>query len=203
MKIICIGRNYSEHAKELNNEVPSVPLYFMKPDVALLTDNKDFYYPSFTNDVHYECEVVVKIDKMGKCIEKQFADRYYSKISLGIDFTARDIQEECKAKGLPWEKAKSFDNSAVISSKWISKEALEMEKLTFSLQVNGREVQHGNLSNMLFSIDYIISYISQFVTLKTGDLIFTGTPSGVGPVNIGDQLTGFLEGQEMFSFSIR
>jgi 2-keto-4-pentenoate hydratase/2-oxohepta-3-ene-1,7-dioic acid hydratase in catechol pathway len=203
MKIICIGRNYSEHAKELNNEVPSVPLYFMKPDVALLSDNKDFYYPSFTNDVHYECELVVKIDKMGKCIEKHFANRYYSKISLGIDFTARDIQEECKAKGMPWEKAKSFDNSAVLSSNWIPKEDLEMEKLTFSLQVNGKEVQHGNSSNMLFSIDDIISYVSQFVTLKTGDLIFTGTPSGVGPVNIGDKLTGFLEGQEMFSFSIR
>ncbi len=203
MKIICIGRNYSEHAKELKNEIPSSPLYFMKPDVALLSDNKDFYYPSFTNDVHYECELVVKIDKMGKCIEKQFANRYFSKISLGIDFTARDIQEECKSKGLPWEKAKSFDHSAVISSKWISKEDLEMENISFSLQLNDKEVQVGNSSNMLFSIADIISYVSQFITLKTGDLIFTGTPSGVGSVTIGDKLTGFLDGQEMFNFSVR
>jgi 2-keto-4-pentenoate hydratase/2-oxohepta-3-ene-1,7-dioic acid hydratase in catechol pathway len=203
MKIICIGRNYTEHAKELKNDVPSSPLFFMKPDVALLTDNKDFYYPSFTNDIHYECELVVKIDKMGKCIEKQFANRYFSKVSLGIDFTARDIQEECKAKGLPWEKAKSFDQSAAISSEWISKEELDMENIPFSLQLNDKVVQHGNSSDMLFSISDIISYVSHFVTLKTGDLIFTGTPSGVGPVNIGDKLTGFMADKEMFNFSIR
>jgi acylpyruvate hydrolase len=203
MKIICIGRNYTEHAKELKNDVPSSPLFFMKPDVALLTDNKDFYFPSFTNDIHYECELVVKIDKMGKCIEKQFANRYFSKVSLGIDFTARDIQEECKAKGLPWEKAKSFDHSAAISSEWISKEELDMENIPFSLQLNDQVVQDGNSSDMLFSISDIISYVSHFVTLKTGDLIFTGTPSGVGPVNIGDKLTGFMADKEMFNFSIR
>lgn len=202
MKIICIGRNYAEHAKEMNSAVPTEPIFFMKPDVALLKEG-DFYYPNFTNDLHFECEIVVKIDKVGKNIEEKFASKYYSEITLGIDFTARDLQSQCKEKGLPWEKAKAFDNSAPISSKWVKIADLNFEKTEFTFLQNGEVCQIGKTSDMIFSIDQLIAYVSKFVTLKTGDLIYTGTPSGVGPVAIGDVLTASLNGEQMFEFKVK
>lgn len=203
MKIICIGRNYAEHAKEMNAPLPASPVFFMKPDTALLKNGGDFYYPEFTSDLHHECELVFRIEKVGKHISEQFAHKYYSHVSLGIDFTARDLQQQCKEKGLPWEIAKSFEHSAPISDKWIPKDQLDLNNCNFLLRKNGEVVQHGTTVDMLFSIDKIIAYISRFMTLKTGDLIYTGTPSGVGPVKIGDQLTGELNGQEMFNFTIK
>jgi 2-keto-4-pentenoate hydratase/2-oxohepta-3-ene-1,7-dioic acid hydratase in catechol pathway len=202
MKIICIGRNYAEHAKEMKSAVPTEPIFFMKPDVALLKEG-DFYYPNFTKDLHFECEIVVKIDKVGKNIEEKFASKYYSEITLGIDFTARDLQSLCKEKGLPWEKAKAFDNSAPISSKWIKIAELDFEKTEFIFSQNGEVRQVGKTTDMLFSINQLIAYVSQFVTLKTGDLIYTGTPSGVGPVAIGDVLTATLNGEKMFEFKVK
>ena len=202
MKIICIGRNYAEHAKEMNSAVPTEPIFFMKPDVALLKEG-DFYYPNFTNDLHFECEIVVKIDKVGKNIEDKFASKYYSEITLGIDFTARDLQSQCKEKGLPWEKAKAFDNSAPISSNWIKIADLDFENTEFIFSQNGEVRQIGKTSDMIFSIDQLIAHVSQFVTLKTGDLIYTGTPAGVGPVAIGDILTATLNGEKMFDFKVK
>lgn len=202
MKIICIGRNYAEHAKEMKSAVPTEPIFFMKPDVALLKEG-DFYYPNFTNDLHFECEIVVKIDKVGKNIEEKFASKYYSEITLGIDFTARDLQSQCKEKGLPWEKAKAFDNSAPISSNWIKIADLDFENTEFTFIQNGEVRQIGKTSDMIFSIDQLIAYVSQFVTLKTGDLIYTGTPAGVGPVAIGDILTATLNGEKMFDFKVK
>jgi 2-keto-4-pentenoate hydratase/2-oxohepta-3-ene-1,7-dioic acid hydratase in catechol pathway len=202
MKIICIGRNYAEHAKEMKSAVPTEPIFFMKPDVALLKEG-DFYYPNFTKDLHFECEIVVKIDKVGKNIEEKFASKYYSEITLGIDFTARDLQSQCKEKGLPWEKAKAFDNSAPISSKWIKIAELDFEKTEFIFSQNGEVRQVGKTTDMLFSIDQLIAYVSQFLTLKTGDLIYTGTPSGVGPVAIGDVLTATMNGEKMFEFKVK
>ncbi len=201
MKIICIGRNYSEHAKEMGSATPSEPVFFMKPDTALLRE-KYFFYPSFTKDLHYECELVVKISKPGKSIAVQFAKNYYKEVSIGLDFTARDLQQACKEAGLPWEKAKSFDNSAAVSNTWISVEENNMPS-KFEFYQNGTLKQKGDISEMIFSIDQIIAYVSQFITLKTGDLIFTGTPAGVGPVAIGDQLEGFLEGQKMFNIEVK
>ena len=203
MKIICIGRNYANHAKELNNPVPQEPIFFLKPDVALLKNGGDFYYPSFTKEIHYECELVIRIDKIGKHIKEAFAPKYYSSISLGIDFTARDLQEECKQKGMPWEKAKAFEHSAPMSDLFLPVADFDLNNLSFSLQKNGEVVQRGNSSDMIFHIDQIIAYVSQFFTLKTGDLIFTGTPEGVGPIQIGDQLEGFIGEQKMFSFQIK
>ncbi len=202
MKIICIGRNYAEHAKEMKSAVPTEPIFFMKPDVALLKEG-DFYYPNFTNDLHFECEIVVKIDKVGKNIEEKFASKYYSEITLGIDFTARDLQSQCKEKGLPWEKAKAFDNSAPISSNWIKIADLDFENTEFIFSQNGEVRQIGKTSDMIFSIDQLIAHVSQFVTLKTGDLIYTGTPAGVGPVAIGDILTATLNGEKMFDFKVK
>jgi len=202
MKIICIGRNYAEHAKEMKSAVPTEPIFFMKPDVALLKEG-DFYYPNFTKDLHFECEIVVKIDKVGKNIEEKFASKYYSEITLGIDFTARDLQSQCKEKGLPWEKAKAFDNSAPISSKWIKITELDFEKTEFIFSQNGEVRQVGKTTDMLFSIDQLIAYVSQFLTLKTGDLIYTGTPSGVGSIAIGDVLTATLNGEKMFEFKVK
>ncbi len=201
MKIICIGRNYVEHAKELNNEIPKTPVFFLKPDTAILKNNEAFYYPAFSKDIHYEAELVVKISKMGKSISKQFADRYYNEISLGIDFTARDLQTECKKKGLPWEISKSFDGSAVVG-KFIPKDSIKFP-LNFTLELNGVLKQMGVTTDMLFSIEDIISFVSQYVTLKVGDLIFTGTPAGVGPVKIGDHLIGKIENVEMFNFWVK
>ena len=202
MKIICIGRNYSDHAKEMNAPVPKEPLFFMKPDTALFKD-KDFYIPDFTQDLHYELELVVKISKVGKHIDIKHAANYYHEIGLGIDFTARDIQNECKEKGLPWEKAKAFDNSAVISNEFISKDELDLSNTNFTLTKNGQTVQNGNSKDMLFSIDQLLVHLSKYVTLKTGDLIYTGTPKGVGKVEIGDELTGALNGKELFSIRIK
>lgn len=204
MKIICIGRNYSEHAKELKNEVPTEPVYFMKPDSALLLRNRPFYIPDFSNEIHHEVELVVKIGRLGKNIQEKFAHRYYDEIGLGVDFTARDIQRECKAKGLPWEKAKGFDSSAVLSNEFIPKSELgDVNNIAFSMKKNGEVVQDGNSSDMLFNIDKIIAYVSQFMTLKMGDLIYTGTPSGVGAVAIGDRLEGFIGDKQMFDFQIK
>jgi 2-keto-4-pentenoate hydratase/2-oxohepta-3-ene-1,7-dioic acid hydratase in catechol pathway len=202
MKIICIGRNYVEHAKELNNTVPEEPLFFLKPDTALLKE-KDFYYPNFTKDLHFECELVVKIDKVGKNIDEIFAHKYYSEVTLGIDFTARDLQQKCKDKGLPWEKAKGFDNSAPISTKWIKLSEIDYNSTEFCFYQNNDLKQHGLTRDMIFSIDHIISYVSKFITLKTGDLIYTGTPAGVGPVAIGDCLKATLNGEEMFTFFVK
>lgn len=202
MKIICIGRNYADHAKEMNAEVPEEPLFFMKPDTAVFRDT-DFYHPEFTNDLHYEVELVVKISKVGKHISLKNAGNYYDEIGLGIDFTARDLQKQCKEKGLPWEKAKAFDNSAVLSNTFVSKEKLDLDNINFSLTKNGETVQKGNSSQMLFKIDALIANISKYITLKKGDLIYTGTPEGVGPIKINDQLVGFLENKEMFSIKIR
>jgi len=202
MKLICIGRNYVEHAKEMNSELPTEPLYFMKPDTALLKED-DFYLPSFTQDLHFECELVIKIDKVGKNIEEKFAYKYYSEFTLGIDFTARDIQTICKEKGLPWEKAKSFDNSAPISNKWIKIQDVNWPQLSFNFYQNNNLKQVGKTSEMIFSVDQIIASISRFVTLKTGDLIYTGTPAGVGQVQIGDKLEGFIGKEKMFEFNIK
>jgi acylpyruvate hydrolase len=191
MKIICIGRNYVEHAHELNNPVPGKPLVFMKPSSSLLVNNRPFYYPAFTNDLHYEVEVVLKICKNGRHIQPEFAKDYVSEIALGIDFTARDLQDECKAKGHPWEIAKGFDDSAVLSP-FIPISSVDRSAIEFRLDKNGETVQQGNTKNLIFPFDYLICYLSQFFKLNVGDLIYTGTPAGVGPVKIGDKLEGYL-----------
>jgi 2-keto-4-pentenoate hydratase/2-oxohepta-3-ene-1,7-dioic acid hydratase in catechol pathway len=190
MKIFCVGRNYAEHAKELKNEVPEQPVIFMKPPTALLKDGAPLFYPSFSNDIHYEGELVVKISKNGKKIEERFAHKYFSEVTLGFDFTARDLQNQLKAKGLPWELAKGFDGAAAIGSFIPLSELSNDGSFEFTIEKNGVQVQHGFSSHMLFSIAHIISFVSQYFTLQTGDLIFTGTPSGVGPVKIGDKLIG-------------
>ncbi len=203
MKIIAIGRNYAEHAKELNNPVPAVPVIFMKPDTALLKDNKPFYHPGFSSDIHHEIEVVLKICKEGKHIAEKFAHTYYDEIALGIDFTARDIQQKHKEKGLPWELAKSFDNSAPVS-KFIPKTQFsDLYNMDFRLELNGKIVQQGNTKDLLFSFERIIAFVSQYITLKKGDLIFTGTPAGVGKVNIGDHLEACLENRKLLDFYIQ
>lgn len=203
MKIICIGRNYAEHAKEMKADIPKEPVFFMKPDTALLKDGMDFYFPDFTKDLHYECELVVRIEKVGKNIAEKFASKYYSQVTLGIDFTARDLQQKCKEKGLPWEIAKSWEQSAPLSNQFVSVSELDLSNIQFELKKNGEVVQVGHTSDMIFSIDKIIAYISRFMTLKTGDLIYTGTPAGVGPVQIGDMLEGFLNGNKMFEFNVK
>jgi len=203
MKIICIGRNYANHIKELENDIPKEPLFFLKPDTAIQPKGHPFFIPHFSNEIHYEVELVIKIDKTGKHIEEQFAHKYYSQIGLGIDFTARDVQKECKAKGLPWEKAKGFDGSAQISRSFIKKSDLILDNIHFSLEKNGEIVQKGNTKEMLFTFDQIISYVSRFLTLKIGDLIFTGTPSGVGEVKAGDKLKGFVANKEMLKVVIK
>lgn len=203
MKIICIGRNYADHAKEMNAAVPTEPVFFMKPDTALLKDGNDFYFPNFTKDLHYECELIFRIDKMGKHIQEKYAPKYYSQVSLGIDFTARDLQKKCKENGLPWEIAKSWEHSAPISNQWINVSDLDLESLEFKLLVNGQVAQHGKTKDMIFNINQLVSYVSGFMTLKTGDLIYTGTPAGVGSVKIGDQLEGFIGEIKMFEFTIK
>jgi len=203
MKIICIGRNYIDHAIELNNPVPSEPLFFLKPDSAILPKRNPFYIPNFTKNIHYEVELIIKVSKLGKNIKENFANTYYNEIGLGIDFTARDIQDQCKEKGHPWEIAKAFDQSAVVSANFIDKQNLDTNNINFSLKKNGSIVQEGNSSNMLFNFDQIISHISKFMTIKIGDLIFTGTPAGVGKVNIGDELIGYLENEQAFKTKIK
>ena len=203
MKIFCIGRNYIEHAKELNNPLPEKPVFFLKPDTALVIRNRPFFYPEFSKEIHYETELVIKINKNGKYISEKFAHTYYNEIGLGIDFTARDLQQECKQKGLPWEVAKGFDQSAPVS-KWIQVTDLSnRDNVRFHLDLNGKTVQNGDSGDMIFSFDKIIVYISKFITLKMGDLIFTGTPAGVGPVKIGDHLEGYLEEKKMLDFYVR
>ncbi len=199
MKIICIGRNYSEHAKELKNELPDKPIVFIKPQTALLKDNKPFYIPEWSKDLHYETEIVLKISKQGKYVEEKFANKYYSEVTVGIDFTARDLQAQQKAKGLPWEIAKAFDHSAVLGEFRKPK----FKNINFSMNLNGVEVQKGNTGDVIFSFEKIIAYASQFFTLQQGDLIFTGTPAGVGPVKIGDRLEGFLEDEKVFDFEVK
>lgn len=203
MKIICIGHNYIKHIKELNNAIPVEPVFFMKPDSSLLLSNKDFYIPGFSNEIHHEVELVIKINRLGKSIEARFAHRYYDEIGLGVDFTARDIQRQLVAKGLPWEKAKAFDSAAVLG-KFIPKEELgDLGNINFSLKKNEVVVQQGNSNDMLFSFDTIIAHLSQFVTLKIGDLIYTGTPSGVGTVHIEDRLEGYIGEKKMFDFKVK
>ncbi len=202
MKIFCVGRNYSEHAKELNNEIPEAPVVFMKPTTAMLRGN-EFFHPEFSTDIHYECELVYRICKNGKHIREQFASKYYDAVTVGIDFTARDLQSEQKKKGLPWEIAKAFDNSAVLSEFVAIDSFKDPSSIQFSMQKNGTTVQVGTSSEMIFSIEKIISYLSQYFTLQQGDLIFTGTPAGVGSIKIGDQLDGFLEGEKKFSITIK
>lgn len=203
MKIVCIGRNYAEHAKEMNAAVPAEPVFFLKPDTAILKDNAAFYYPDFSKDIHHEVELVLKINKPGKNIETQFANKYYDEIGIGIDFTARDIQAKCKEKGLPWEKAKAFDGSAPIG-KFIDKKKLkDLNNINFQLTINGKLKQKGNTKDLLFSFDAVIAYVSKFFTLKKGDLIYTGTPEGVGPVVIGDKLEASIENEKLLSFEIK
>lgn len=200
MKIICVGRNYVAHAHELKNEVPTEPVLFMKPDTAILKGN-DFYIPEFSNDIHYEAELVIKISKGGKYIPVENASKHYDQIGLGIDFTARDLQSQLKEKGLPWEKAKAFDGSAVISD-FFPIANFNKDEIHFSLQKNKVQVQDGNSQNMIFSIDKLISYISEYFTLRVGDLIFTGTPAGVGPIAENDTLDGYLENEKVFSVKV-
>ena len=202
MKIICIGRNYVEHIHELNNEVPEEPVIFQKPDTALLRENCPFFIPEFSNDVHHEVELVVRIKKMGKSIPIEFAHTYYDEISLGIDFTARDLQSKLKAKGLPWEKAKGFDHSAVIGQ-FLPKTDFNLGDLNFRLEKNGQIVQQGNTQQMIHKIDEIISHVSEYFTLKVGDYIYTGTPAGVGAVAPEDHLEGYLEQTKMFDFRVK
>ncbi|TWJ02586.1 2-keto-4-pentenoate hydratase/2-oxohepta-3-ene-1,7-dioic acid hydratase in catechol pathway [Mucilaginibacter frigoritolerans] len=203
MKIIAIGRNYAEHAKELNNPVPGVPVIFMKPDTALLKDNKPFYHPDFSNDIHHEIEIVIKISKEGKHISEKFAGNYFEEIALGVDFTARDIQSIHKEKGLPWELAKAFDGSAPVSKFLPKAQFADLHNLNFKLDVNEQTRQLGNTSFMLFSFEYIIAFVSQYITLKKGDLIFTGTPKGVAKVNVGDRLEGYIEDEKLLDFYIK
>lgn len=203
MKMICIGRNYAEHIKELSNEKPSDPVVFIKPDSAVLPREQAFFIPDFTKEVHYEVEVLLRIAKVGKFIQPQFAASYYDKIGLGIDFTARDLQSELKAKGLPWEKAKGFDGSAVVGE-WVDKRTLgNLGELSFELRKNEQLVQSGNTADMIWGFDELVCYCSRFFTLKKGDIIFTGTPAGVGRISANDYLSGSLEGRELFSVKIK
>lgn len=203
MKIIAIGRNYQEHAKELNNPVPSKPVVFLKPDTALLKEGKAFFHPAFSNDIHYEVELIIKIEKEGKHIQPKFAKNYIESIGLGIDFTARDLQQECKEKGLPWEIAKAFDYSAPIGEFIPVNEINDLNNISFSLNKNNTRVQTGNSSEMIFNFETIITYVSQIFTLKKGDLIFTGTPAGVGKINIGDLFEGYINDRKMLSVPIK
>ncbi|MDC3276243.1 fumarylacetoacetate hydrolase family protein [Flavobacteriaceae bacterium] len=203
MKIVCVGRNYAAHIEELENKPSEHPVLFIKPDTSVLQKKQSFFIPHFTNDIHYEVEVMVKIDRIGKYIESEFAPKYYSKIGLGIDFTARSLQNDLKVKGLPWEIAKAFDGSALIGDWFDKKQFNDINNLSFSLEKNSATVQEGNTSQMLWKIDELISYSSQFFTLKIGDVLFTGTPPGVGSVVEEDVLKGFIESQEAFSIKIK
>ncbi|NOW96964.1 fumarylacetoacetate hydrolase family protein [Mucilaginibacter sp. SG564] len=203
MKIIAIGRNYAEHAKELNNPVPAVPVIFMKPETAIIKDNKPFYHPDFSDDVHHEIEIVLKISKEGKHISEKFAANYYEEIALGVDFTARDIQSKHKEKGLPWELAKAFDGSAPTSAFVPKSKFAQIYDLNFKLDVNGETRQQGNTRDLLFPFENIIAFVSRYITLKKGDLIFTGTPQGVSKVKVGDRLEGYLENEKLLDFYVK
>ena len=203
MKIICVGRNYVEHIKELNNEQPEDPVIFMKPETAVPLKNEPFFYPDFSQDVHHEVEILVKINRVGKNIEEKFAHKYYDEIGVGVDFTARDLQSKLKAKGLPWELAKGFNGSAPISGFVPKSDFPDLKNLNFHLDVNGETRQQGNTSLMLFQVDYLISFVSRFFLLQQGDILFTGTPKGVGPVKVGDKLTAFIEDKPMLTFDVK
>lgn len=203
MKIIAIGRNYADHIEELKNEKPSAPVVFMKPDTAILKNNTSFFHPDFSQNIHHEVELVLKINKEGKYIKKEFAHRYFDEIGIGIDFTARDLQDQCKAKGLPWEIAKGFNGSAPVGEFLSVSEFADFKDINFHLMINGEQRQKGNTAMMLFDFDVIIEYISRFFTLKKGDLIFTGTPAGVGKINIGDRLEAFIEDRKLLDFEIK
>ena len=203
MKIICLARNYVAHAKELNNPLPEKPLFFMKHENCIVRGNKPFFYPDFSSDIHYEVELVIRISKVGKNIEQKFAQRYYDKIGLGIDFTARDLQTEARENGAPWEIAKAFDYSAPLSELMPVSDFQDVNRISFKLDLNGNTVQEGNSELMIFPVDVQLAYISTFITLKTGDLLFTGTPAGVGPVKIGDHLEAYLEGKKMMDFFVK
>ncbi|MFL2573187.1 MAG: fumarylacetoacetate hydrolase family protein [Flavobacteriales bacterium] len=203
MKIICIGRNYHDHISELKNKITKEPLFFLKPDTAIQPKGHPFFIPDFSNNIHYEVELVIKVSKNGKNINEQFSHKYYEEIGLGIDFTARDIQEQCKELGHPWEKAKGFDGAAQISHKFINKNDLDLNNICFKLEKNQQIVQNGNSKDMIYSFDYIISYVSKFYTLRAGDLIYTGTPAGVDSVKIGDKLIGYLEEEKILSVNIK
>ncbi len=203
MKIICIGRNYVDHARELDNPVPEKPVFFLKPDTSLVTQNKPFFYPDFSSNIHHEVEIVIRINRLGRNIAPRFANRYYDEITAGIDFTARDLQDRCKEKGLPWEISKAFDNSAPLGRFVKINETVDPGNIPIRLDINGKTVQQGNSSQMIFPFDQIISYISQFITLKIGDLIFTGTPAGVGPVSIGDRLQAWLNDELLLDFYVK
>lgn len=203
MKIIAIGRNYINHAKELNNPIPKEPIFFLMPDSALIRNNKPFFYPDFSNNIHYEVEIVVKISRLGKSVASKFAHRYYKEIGIGIDFTARDLQQRCKEKGLPWEMSKSFDGAAPIS-KFISLDKVgDINNINFSLELNGEIVQKGNTSEMIFKVDDLIEHVTQYMTIKIGDYLFTGTPAGVGPVKVGDRLTAYIEDEKLLDFKVK
>lgn len=203
MKIICIGRNYKNHAKELGNDIPKEPLFFLKPDTAIQPKGHPFFIPDFSNEIHHEIEIILKVSKNGKHINQKFAHNYFQEIGLGIDFTARDIQKNCKRNGLPWEIAKGFDGSAQISNVFFNKKEMVLNNINFSLKNNNITKQIGNSNNMIFSFDEIISYVSKFITLKTGDLIYTGTPSGVDKVSKGDVLTGFIEKKKILEVKVK
>ena len=203
MKIICIGRNYVDHAKELNNPVPEEPIFFLKPDSAILRANKPFFYPDFSKEIHYEVEIVIRINRLGKNIQKRFASKYYSEIGIGLDLTARDIQREHRSKGLPWEKAKAFDGSAPISKFIPLSELEDLSDISFHLNINGATVQRGNTRDMIFTFDQLIAHISRFMTLKIGDLIFTGTPVGVGPIAIGDVLECYIGNRKLLECKVK
>lgn len=203
MKIICIGLNYHSHIQELKSQIPEVPVFFMKPETAMIVRNRPFFLPDFSKDIHYEVELLVRINKLGKSIQKKFAHTYYDEIGLGIDFTARDLQQKVRSEGLPWEITKSFDGSAVIGTFLPKSQFTDLNNISFHLQLNDRIVQQGNSNDMIFDIDTIIEYVSQFVTLKIGDIIFTGTPVGVGPVAINDRLQGFVGDQKLFDFRVK
>ncbi|MBD0402032.1 fumarylacetoacetate hydrolase family protein [Flammeovirga sp. EKP202] len=203
MKIICIGRNYVDHIEELNNERPTQPVIFSKPDTAVLRNNAPFYYPEFSEDIHHEVELVIKICKEGKYIQEKFAHRYYDEVALGIDFTARDVQKQLKDKGLPWDLAKGFNGSAPISAFQPISNFESIQNINFSVKLNGEEKQNGNSKMMLWNVDEIISFVSKYITLRKGDLIFTGTPKGVSPVKIGDRIEGFIEDQKLLDFEVK
>lgn len=203
MKIICIGKNYAEHVKEMKSAIPSEPVFFMKPDTAVIKDGQPFYYPDFSKEIHHEVELILKINKPGKNIATEFANKYYDEIGIGIDFTARDLQMQCKEKGLPWEKSKAFDGSAALGTFVDKKQFSDMSNINFHLTINGNTVQKGNTKDLLFSFDTVIAYVSKFITLKTGDLIYTGTPEGIGNVKVGDRLEAYIENQKLLNFEIK
>ncbi len=203
MKIICFGRNYAEHAREFDNQVPDFPIFFLKPDTSIITRNRPFFYPDFSQDIHYETELVIRINRLGKHIDPGFAHRYYQELTVGIDFTARDLQKKCKQNGWPWEIAKGFEGSAPLG-RFIDKSQFEdIQQIAFGLEINGETVQSGNTREMIFSFDHLIAYVSRYFTLKTGDLLFTGTPAGVGPVQIEDRLRAYVEDQVLLDFRVK